>query len=402
MQLRQRQKTQGLGGAPYHAVIESSSSASERAKVSYHGGSRTLRVNYPYVGRYAWIRAMPEPGSQVLLAERFDSREPEILTYYQRFPENRSDLYDSGVDLYRPLFPGEIDIASIGLAQTFLGRRPVNASRGGLVRSWLDQDKVEAGAKAATHRRVLHLNTQGAVEDEERLGVAWRYQSGSVRRISHIESDRQASQNAANQAAGYTAGPFAREYMRRLGSGADFPDRLINVQEGDVLDDTGVVVNGTESGLPLRSLRNYYTETGESLQTEIDNRGNFCVKVPTTAEIGGMFKMPNGPLQLNVGSDINILTQQNFMVTATENVDFTPSSLFNIGAARDENAVLGQQLKTFLTQLVTILKTGIYVGNLGSPVTMSPATLGQLESLVAQYISSDTLLSDFIFLSKAP
>lgn len=68
-------------------------------------------------------------------------------------------------------------------------------------------------------------------------------------------------------------------------------------------------------------------------------------------------------------------------------------------ATASDPAVLGDELKSFLTDLITWLTNHTHIGNLGAPT--SPAQqLADLQQIKALNITNDKILSQLVFLSK--
>ncbi len=171
----------GSFGAPFLGIIQNVNSEAETLNVVHYTGiNKNLKVMHPYIGANHWHRVAPDAGQKVVLQIRPTSKEPEVVAYHQSndssdtAPADRIQAYDEGKDSYRPLQSGEQEIVSSGFAQVFLARRAVMDQRGGYVRNWLDQDRLEAGARAVVHTRQLHLHKPNDLGDEERIGAVVR------------------------------------------------------------------------------------------------------------------------------------------------------------------------------------------------------------------------------------
>jgi len=139
----------------FTAAIEGATGVTQTGSIVYAGGKRDIALPMPYDSGSSWIRAIPESGSLVLAGYRADIQDPICINYFNPSPKKRLDDYAQGLSLYRPLQPGEIEINSVGGGQTFYAVRPVVEHKAGLVRSWLNQDTLEAGVKAPLHTRLL-------------------------------------------------------------------------------------------------------------------------------------------------------------------------------------------------------------------------------------------------------
>lgn len=326
---RERQRNaEMVNGAPWLGFITGSSDPeNELVTVSYHAGERKFPNMHPFTGADSWIRTAMESGQQVVMAQRPDAEEPELLAYSFKDPKLRIKAFGDGQGLYRPLTPGEIDIHSKGAAQTYYSRRPLLEHRAGLIRSWLNQDELQSGAKAPVHVRFLHLHKSDAVGDEERFGVVQRPDESAFL-TKFISADREPSDELTQQteaAAGESGieaeqGPFAKEHTRILLSGASFPEKLIDVREGDVIDDEGNVVNLSASGEPLRYKGEWFmqSEDGGVFFVGIDDLGNFSVHAPDEAETGGDINIPMGELIINIGKSWINTVEEDFTLSCTE------------------------------------------------------------------------------------
>lgn len=77
----------------------------------------------------------------------------------------------------------------------------------------------------------------------------------------------------------------------------------------------------------------------------------------------------------------------------------TRINLSKSDGAPTENLVLGQQLKTLLGQLITLVANHTHVGNLGAP-TGPPQTASQISNLKSNSVDNDAILSTVAFTEK--
>lgn len=68
-------------------------------------------------------------------------------------------------------------------------------------------------------------------------------------------------------------------------------------------------------------------------------------------------------------------------------------------AAASNPAVLGNELKAMLQELLTLLATHTHVGNLGSPTT-PPVEASQFTSIKSSQVDNNNILSQLVFLQK--
>ena len=120
---------------PFGAIIKSVA-PTEKTKVSYYGNrDREVNVPHPFISTASWIRAIPERGTEMLMLYRSDQGDPQLVNTFQRDTEGRVNAYRNGIGVYRALYPGEIEINSVGLAQTFHSRRGVLTQKAGWISS---------------------------------------------------------------------------------------------------------------------------------------------------------------------------------------------------------------------------------------------------------------------------
>lgn len=430
--MRQRRDAKGeklIGGAPFIALISGAHEAeAERVLIQYPGGERKVRSLHPYMGRQSWIRVGAESGGSVIAAQRGDSLEPELLAYTNQNPEDGIGVYKAQQGLMRPIQVGEIEIASIGGAQTYWSERPLLEQRAGLIRSWLDQDITESGQKSPIHTRQLHLHQVDKIGDEERFGVVSRPDGPLPFNRQYITADRAPDPEMvaafvikATEGILAEPGPFAKEYTRVLKSGALFPEVLVDHREGDVIDDRGTPVNLTTSGKPLRYKTELFMDSilGGVFFVGVDNEGNFSVTLPSEASVGGDLQIPDGDLYVSIGKSYNstvgvdytlstadgVMTFDSFgdfsLTVQDGSIIFKPSVQFDVGTA-DEPALLGNQMLDFLGQLVDFCAQHIHIGNMGAPTPLDPSFIANFNKLKADFVTSKTLVSDYINFSKAP
>ena len=137
---------------PFGMLVTSINSDTEELKVSYYGArDRQLTVSHPFASSGAWIRAMPEEGTTYIGQFRADEANPQVMGTVSREVIKRNDAYKKNQGIYRPLFPGEIEVSSTGVAQLHFARRPKVEMHGGIVNRWADQDKLLAADRSPIH-----------------------------------------------------------------------------------------------------------------------------------------------------------------------------------------------------------------------------------------------------------
>jgi hypothetical protein len=420
-------------GGIFQGLIESSSGENQNARLVYAGGSSAIALPMPFETTDSWIRSIPMSGSSALVTYRRDTGEATFIRYLNDIPDKKITGYKAGNNLYKPLLAGEHEIHSSGLAQSYYSQRPLLEQRGGVIRSWLDQDRAECGQKAPIHTRQLHTNRTNAVGDEERFGVVRRPKklnpvNAALLGDSHSSNFYQypypnfalpggvpnafaaisetvgtASEMAASLTGTYKIRPFAKEYLRVI-KNPMFPlppiDTLLDIREGQVFDDDGVQVIG-DQGTYLRSKREYYTTWGDATKCEIDELGgvswylstalasgmaNWSMNVP-----GGSFKLDTSfGIEMNTYTSLVTSSLMNTSISATTDIslDSTLNTSFATGlnfshstnGTHDVESMMDMTLKSSMNfnteaSLVYEAKAGVQM-NLNAPIVQigsSPA-----------------------------
>lgn len=354
----------------FQGQVDSASGETQAVKVTFSNGQRDLSLPMAFDSTSSWIRSIPESGQQALLAYRSDNKDLVFLRYLDERPDKKVEQYKVAKSVYRPLLPGEHEIHSSGYAQTYYSQRPSLEMRAGVIRSWLDQDRAEAGQKAPLHNRQLwEFKASGgpvplfSMGDEERFGVVRRPQILTPFAIAGItaklalaktialpplkspnfsfypypdfsipagpigapagfglttQAIATATESLAALAGKFKARTFAKEYLRIIRNPLFNPENaltippinLIDIREGQVFDDEGLQTFGP-NGAYLRSQRRYYTTLGDNTSCKIDELGNVNWDLSLAAIKGWSTLIPFGNWDLKTGLDTSI-TATNF------------------------------------------------------------------------------------------
>lgn len=310
---------QGKGG-PFEGVVVQVSPVDDTLGVSFGPVSnRPMPVQHPYVGSNSWIRAMPYAGTRYLMINRFDSGQPEIikpLPIGQFGPsgnasDGRAAQYVQQGNIYRTLNPGEHDIASVGMALSFYGRRGnLDHRAGGAIKHQLDRDGVQIVNQAPTIKHQLLNWTVGQMGDELRIGTVKRWNSA----ISETYA-----QDSSNN--------FQSEYFLHLKNPAgSAPAVLMQKTEGQVYDSTGALVKQFSTAHNLRSQTLWYTNTDDIIRQEIDEYGNWYTSLPNLATTGYELNISQGNYKATIGVDRDVI------IGRDEQVGITGNTQYSIGA----------------------------------------------------------------------
>ena len=359
-------KGRTTNGGSFVGLIQSVSGANQSAQVSYSGGATSTSLPHPYEGAMSWIRAIPDTGSSALMTYRIDTSDPVILRYLNDNPTSKIAGYDSGMNLYRPLSGGEIEIHSVGLAQTSYGQRPILEQRGGMIRSWLDQDKLESGQQAPLHTRRLWQYSSPDISDEERFGVVRRPIKLNAANATYLKQTKSSNFSmypypdftlpggvaaafsslaqtfaAATEAASALTGtfkirPFAKEYLRVIGNPIYPipPVNLIDIREGQVFDDDGIQVVG-DTGAYLRAKYEYYTPLTDSTKCQIDEIGNISWSLSLGATTGWITNIPLGAYKLTANKGIDLATATSITTSSTLSTSISATTNLSLTSRAD-------------------------------------------------------------------
>jgi len=272
---------------PFGVIVSSVSADSEELKVSYYTNrDRQVDVAHPFVSTSSWIRAMPEQGTSLVAMFRADDAAPQIIASGQRRSRVKTDQYKKGQGTYRPLSPGEIDIASSGGAHHYLARRPHYESRAGLIYRGASQDQLLALDRSPSHARYLMQHEADLLGDEERLGIVYRKKSAHEVFYPKVRGD-------------FAAEKYTHVYNPALES----PEVLFSEHAGHVLDEKGNPELQLVTGVPLRKANRYFANDDTVTTEEIDEKGNVYVKTAEAATDGYQLDVTTGNFIKNVALD---------------------------------------------------------------------------------------------------
>lgn len=244
-----------------------------------------IPIHQPYLTADSWIRACPPRGSGVRVFQKLE--ENDVV---QSFDMPKRDVliekYRQGKGIYRPIYPGEFEISSSGIAQTYWSNKGRWEARGGSISVYLDNQKLEAGFHAPLHRRMAHAHVSNEIKDEERFGVV-------TRPINAIETKY--IKNNDDE--------FSKEYLRVINRNAF---KLVDRREGDVIDDEGDTIESEITGKALRSRTFYYTKNGQEVIIEFDEEGNANLILPSDATEGGYVEIPSGALKMIIKNELDV------------------------------------------------------------------------------------------------
>ena len=376
---REQQQRQGLD-RPFAIFVNSVSSDTERMKVKYYGNTdKEISLPHPFIAGQAWIRAVPETGSSFVATFRSDEAAPQALNTFQRNTEDRISAYQSGIGLYRPLYPGELETSSSGGGQFFVSRRATAEMRAGSIQRFADQDKMWVMDRAPTYKLNMLGQASDVMGDELRIGI-----------ISRPKNTWEIEYPKVN-------GNFATEYYLSLlnpsGSG---PAELILEQKGHVLDDLGEIVLQTKTQNALRLKESYYANDDSYTTIEIDEKGNYYMQLADAAVEGYALNIPNGNYEIQIGADEvkTVIGGQKFSITEAANYTYGNNVTIDIDQAFSLKAgstvaigtsavellkEISQTLTKIATWAGTVGAVHTHIGNLGLPTLPPTQAAGYMQ-----------------------
>ena len=324
------------------------------------GMSPPTPIHHPYLSLDSWIRVSPVVTTGVKVLQGLPNYDELIQSYYYPNRDRLIELYREGKGLFRPLQQGELEVSSRGIAQTFWSQKGRWESRGGLVNSWLDNGKLEAGSWAPTHRRLLHSHLGTRIKDEERIGVVTRPNTDDPNIYEYPKVDDK----------------FAKEKLFNLNDADD--NTLLDFREGHVVEDNGTIPN-SPSGNPLRSRKKYYNKEGSSVTIEIDALGNTYVTLPDEAEDGMVINIPNGNQKITIGGDLEVEAAGNTMSMTEDGIKFKAKNGVEVVMDSNGFTVNGHNVvyKEFLDYFGQTHLTSMAIGFYNWQSAHNPSTISQ-------------------------
>lgn len=328
---RNRQLTGGTNKA-FQMSVSTVSTESEEAKVSFYGNTdRQIFLSHPFVSVGSWIRAMPENGATMVGTFRVDEASPQPVASIQKQAKNRIQSYKNGLDLYRPLMPGEMEVSSSGRSQAFFARRPKQFQRAGLLARNIDQDRLAISDKAPIHTREFLQKTYDMMGDEERFGITYRNKNTWDIFFPKIKDN------------------YCAEYYANLTNPSNTsPKTLFQLHRGHVTDSKGIVINQIATGLPLRVQDKYYANDDTFTVKEIDEKGNVFIRTAEAAIEGYQLDVSTGHYRRNIakndlmtvlGSREDIVTKNSSYLVG-DNLNYTVNKTIKIKSELAESSLV--------------------------------------------------------------
>lgn len=308
-QSRTENSNQGGLDKPYASRVASVSPQNERAIIkNYSTKSRSFPIPHPFISLQSWIRAIPENGTNYLTFTRADSNVPQMTSTFFDDSAGRINSYTGGVGIYRPLFPGEIEISSLGNAQTYYSRRPIMSSKAGVIERTMNQDTLKVLDRAPIHHQTFLTNQNGVLGDEHKIGIVERYRNSWKKFYPKLNDQ-------------FTA----EEYLELKNPAGSSPTTLFRMQRGHVLDAQGTPINHTVTSLPLRYQEIYFTNDDTDTRHEIDELGNYLVALSPAAADGFQLNVPNGNAIYRIEKDwkADIVANRTTTIGGTDLLDIS-------------------------------------------------------------------------------
>lgn len=298
---------------PFGATIKSVS-PNERGKVSYYGNrDRDVSIPHPFISTGSWIRAIPERGTDMLMLYRSDQGEPQLVNTFQKDTEKRVTSYRNGIGIYRALYPGEIEVSSVGLSQTFYSRRGLQSSKAGILDKTMNQDTLILSERSPTHQKQFLNYSSKDIKDEYRVGLLSRPENSWKVNYPKLQGN-------------YTA----EEYLNLLNPSLSSPEVLYVRQAGHVLDLKGQPIKQGVTQKNLRFIEKYYNTSDNPTTYEVDDNGNILLKFSQESSEGYQIDIPNGNLVFKVNKDFDSTVDGNYVQVVKQATTLTHTKNYKI------------------------------------------------------------------------
>jgi len=311
---------------PFGMLAHSVSSDSEQAKFSYSGANdRQLTITHPFSTTNAWIRAIPQEGTQYVGLFRSDESKPQPIITVTRNSLERNDQYRKGANVYRPLYPGEMEISSVGYAQAYFPRRAIMELRGGMINRWANQDTLISGDRSPIHQRQLLQYRSNELGEEERLGI--------IARPKKLDDGSYSTWELYYPLVEEDYG--AEHYISLKNPSNQTPAVLFRSQRGHVLDQDGVQISQSRTQIPLRYFEEYYANDESSTRSEIDEKGNWYFELAEAATEGYELNVPQGNYVKTIGGDEKIFIGKNTEYSVNNSANYNIGDNWKILVDKD-------------------------------------------------------------------
>jgi hypothetical protein len=367
-----------LGEKPFEASITKVDPETESLTADGTMGPSEMMIPHPLWGPNSWIRAIPERGARVVATTLASDQRRAALSYSTRFASEYISRYNDNKGLYKPLQEGEWDFMTPGLAYLY-GQASGNLLlRGGPIQQALEVKRLRLRSRAPLFKRELHQNIDSEIGDEERFGVV----------VRHLKSDEKnrwikvplvGESSDTDHKGDAKTDSFAKEYLRKFGrDGTD----LIELRQGDVIDDEGKPLKHTSTNKDLRHLfKAFNADASDSYTLEIDENSNVLLKTPAT-EV--KYDARQATATVNLTKLVASITENmvfnvgaSTTISSDASCEIKGSGGTKIGPGAVEPAVKGNQLVALiLTPLLTSLGTLFNAGSQAASFSVYKSSLG--------------------------
>jgi hypothetical protein len=302
-----------------------------------------LWISFPKKGGPAWGRFMPQEGDIVRLSFDYDDR-PTIVGYdvsaeragvadgltgwpvlndnyntAQTSPNADNAMFVQ----FAPINPGEYDFMSSGGAYIHGNKNGRLYMAGGTV-------------SISMVKNDLRISTNAQLWSHSADNCELRF--GQVRRLNPV--------NQMDEPSDTTYKEFSVNLKKTVIAGTtNVVTNLSTFGLGDIVDETGIVINAPTSSLPARFWYQSFNNGTESLKMAIDTNGNWDVIAPS-ATTGVKFDFSAG--EWNTKFSKTTHTDTVSTVIASPSIKLGSSSAF-------ESAVLGNTFQSRLNDILTSL-----------------------------------------------
>ena len=137
--------------SPVRGVVNSVQPETESVKIESFGstGATTVAVRHPFMGKNAWIRAMPETGTAVITQKIREPHQVETWGYVShRLGGQVKKAKQDNNFIFRELRQGEIEIMSAGKAYQHWSEDGNITMNGGVIEQHLTQTDLDDATQA--------------------------------------------------------------------------------------------------------------------------------------------------------------------------------------------------------------------------------------------------------------
>lgn len=340
-------------GSPVRGVVHTVQPETESVKIENFGspGTTTVAVRHPFMGKDAWIRAMPETGTAVITQKIREPSQVETWGYIShRLGQLVKKAKQDNDFVFRELRQGEIEIMSSGKAYQHWSEGGDIVIHGGVIEHQLLQTDLEMVSRSPTFKRQLDQHEPAQLKHEERFGLVKRPDTAKPNSIQTWIKDGEA---------------FQYEYGRWLQD--DEGKDLTSLHEGHLYGTDQQIIKNSQTSKPVRLRRTVQHIKNGVMTFDVDNELNMLLTNTSKAKTTDLnFGLKNDIKLQSQKLDLSIIkaSNQTFGTSLTfrsPKVQINSSNV-GFGSAPVQAAVLGNTLvSSVLTPMITTTQSAFTV-----------------------------------------